>query len=125
MFTTFYVDDLRIKQRSILWYLVFVGFSVNYMIRINVNISIVDMIDQSFRKVTNNTLIESECIDRSLMNVTTDEPPIEERRSRFPSLERLLLDALGVKSRFLIRGFSYHIFACHANLPSQLSLSAC
>lgn len=105
---------MRIKQRSILWYLVFVGFSVNYMIRINVNISIVDMIDQSYRKVTNNTLIESECIDRSLSNatikVTTNEGSSAVGRNNFPSPERMLLDALGVNTWFSLGGLSLSIF---------------
>lgn len=32
------------SARSVLWYLVFVGFAVNYMIRINSNITIVTMV---------------------------------------------------------------------------------
>lgn len=99
---------MRIKQRTILWYLVFIGFSVNYMIRINVNISIVDMIDENYRKVTNNSLIESECIVKAniskadtLKSLANESSTVDDKR-RFPSLERNLLDALGVK------------FTCHA-----------
>lgn len=73
---------------------------MNYMIRINVNISIVDMIDENFRKATNNSHVESECIDKTQLNLTVDENILEttpaEARTRFPSLERRLLDALGV-----------------------------
>lgn len=95
---------MRFKQRSILWYLVFIGFSVNYMIRININISIVDMIDQSYRKPTNSASVESECFVKE--NFTIDEDLIEilrnssstiiDSKRKFPSLERIFLDALGV-----------------------------
>ena len=66
------------------------------------------MIDESFRKVTNNTLIESECIDRSLINLTAQDTKSNESssfqaRNSFPSLERLLLDALGVRKSSLIK----------------------
>lgn len=94
-------DEVRFKQRSILWYLVFFGFSINYCIRINVNIAIVDMIDENFRKTTN-TSIESECFEKLHKNSTmttensTTFAPKEEGK-RFPSLETKLLDALGVK----------------------------
>lgn len=37
----------RINARTVLWYLVFVGFAVNYMIRINMNITIVTMVKQA------------------------------------------------------------------------------
>ncbi|XP_037947382.1 sialin-like [Teleopsis dalmanni] len=33
-----------VEARTVLWYLVFIGFAVNYMIRINLNITIVEMI---------------------------------------------------------------------------------
>lgn len=33
-----------VQARSVLWYLVFIGFAVNYMIRINLNITIVEMV---------------------------------------------------------------------------------
>lgn len=95
-----FTDAVGMKQRTILWYLVFVGFSVNYMIRINLNISIVDMIDEHFKKVTNNTLVASECI-AEIANLTNvdgypqSSSPAEDR-TKFPSLERMLLDFLGV-----------------------------
>lgn len=94
-------DDVKIKQRTILWYLVFAGFSVNYMIRININISIVDMIDENFRKITNNTLVDSECIDISSRNFSNNPESssnfTQTEDKRFPSLERMLLDVLGVR----------------------------
>lgn len=96
---------------------------INYMIRINVNISIVDMIDESFRKVTNNTLIESECIDRSFTNSTTESESSagssDERRNAFPSIERLVLDFLGVCSH-VWRDSVINVFFTHvqANLSN-------
>ncbi|XP_066256482.1 sialin isoform X1 [Euwallacea similis] len=49
--------------RSVLWYLVFVGFAVNYMIRINLNIAIVAMIQA---KPQNNFSLTSECLRRDI-----------------------------------------------------------
>ncbi|XP_058459234.1 sialin [Malaya genurostris] len=37
-------SEPKMNARSVLWYLVFVGFAVNYMIRINMNITIVTMV---------------------------------------------------------------------------------
>lgn len=34
----------KVEARTVLWYLVFVGFAINYMIRINLNIAIVHMV---------------------------------------------------------------------------------
>ncbi|XP_061393380.1 sialin-like [Musca vetustissima] len=34
----------NVQARTVLWYLVFIGFAVNYMIRINLNITIVEMV---------------------------------------------------------------------------------
>jgi hypothetical protein len=97
---------VRIKQRSILWYLVFIGFSVNYMIRINVNISIVDMIDKSYKKTTNSTINEPECFVRTEQNFTeftetNSYVNVAESSPKFPTLERILLDTLGVKKNLL------------------------
>lgn len=76
------------------------------MIRININISIVDMIDQNYRKPTNSAAIASECI---VNQTSTDEDAsIESEASanstvdvgkKFPSIERMFLDAFEVKFR--------------------------
>lgn len=47
------------SARNVLWYLVFFGFAVNYMIRINLNIAIVAMIQP---KARDNLSLSSECI---------------------------------------------------------------
>lgn len=68
-----------IKSRTVLWYLVFVGFAINYMIRINMNITIVDMIrveksmNQSFLINNNNSISKpkrfvSECYNNSFVH---------------------------------------------------------
>lgn len=59
------------------------------------------MIDQNFKKVTNNTLVASECIAAATTNSTNVDgyaqgASTDEARKVFPSLERMLLDYLGV-----------------------------
>ncbi|CAG9761573.1 unnamed protein product [Ceutorhynchus assimilis] len=50
------------STRDVLWYLVFTGFAVNYMIRINLNIAIVAMIQA---KPKDNVSLTSECLELS------------------------------------------------------------
>lgn len=52
--------------RNVLWYLVFCGFAVNYMIRINLNIAIVEMVKTRINKVS----VNNEC----LVNISTESP---------------------------------------------------
>ncbi|XP_019867704.1 sialin [Aethina tumida] len=47
------------SARNVLWYLVFTGFAVNYMIRINLNIALVSMISA---RPKDNITITSECL---------------------------------------------------------------
>lgn len=96
------------KQRTILWYIVFVGFSVNYMIRININIAIVEMIDTNFKKSTNNTIITSECLTIQNytypVNVTNnnwkqddnENKSTSEKKKEYISLEKRFLDTFEV-----------------------------
>ncbi|KAE9524732.1 hypothetical protein AGLY_014782, partial [Aphis glycines] len=49
-----------IQERTILWYMTFWGFAINYMFRMNINIAIVSMIKHSISK-TNITIIY-ECL---------------------------------------------------------------
>lgn len=62
---------IQVKSRTVLWYYVFVGFAVNYMIRINVNIAIVDMVLEP--KALKSKKISNEC----LINATSDLSPIK------------------------------------------------
>lgn len=56
--------------RQILWYVAFVGFMVNYMYRININIAIVEMV--SIKKPTISSDHSSECIAHP--NATIQSP---------------------------------------------------
>lgn len=97
---------MPIKQRNILWYLVFAGFSVNYMIRCNLNIAIIDMVDPAHLKKSGaNTT--SECFERTADNEKNSSSIIIDTSTNFTlittrdvapslSLERLLLDFLSV-----------------------------
>jgi hypothetical protein len=49
-------------ERDILWYLVFIGFAVNYMFRLNVNIGIVSMVKNRPPKL-DNTSYSSVCTE--------------------------------------------------------------
>ncbi|XP_052873065.1 sialin-like [Anopheles cruzii] len=67
-----------VSARTTLWYLVFVGFAVNYMIRINTNITIVAMIKQSNRELAGKTKVDYACYDEGAVqangsSVTADE----------------------------------------------------
>ena len=95
-------DNIGVKARTVLWYLTFVGFAVNYMIRINASISIVDMIDGNFKRSSNasNDLI-SECILNETLSVITNGSSVDEfivtisplpQPIKHMSVERKLLD---------------------------------
>ncbi|XP_072398715.1 vesicular glutamate transporter 1-like isoform X3 [Diabrotica undecimpunctata] len=51
--------------RDVLWYIVFAGFAVNYMVRMNLNIAIVSMV---LPKPEDNISLTSECITRNPLN---------------------------------------------------------
>lgn len=46
------------SARTVLWYLVFFGFAINYMIRINLNIAIVDMTSSNKKTIEKNHMTE-------------------------------------------------------------------
>lgn len=88
-------EVVGIRARSVLWYLTFIGFAMNYMIRININIAIVDMISKEYK---GKQVFMSEC--HNLENVTAnstlyDEPIVVTKD--YVSLERRFLDYLGVR----------------------------
>lgn len=70
----------QVEARTVLWYMTFIGFIVNYMIRINLNITIVDMIAGKGAITSNETHKNS-----------TDLAALAEMNERF-SLERWFLD---------------------------------
>lgn len=88
-----------VKTRNILWYLAFFGFGINYIIRINVSIAIVEMVDANMKKSSGNqTVVTSECIiarNSTQSKVMEDELQLSED-TKHVSLERRLLDFLGV-----------------------------
>lgn len=93
--------DIGIKARTVLWYLTFFGFAVNYIIRINVSIAIVEMIDTSFKKsLSNKTIVTSECIaamNRTMLNGTNLGEDFDlEQLEKTVSLERRFMDYFGV-----------------------------
>nr|XP_022918574.1 sialin [Onthophagus taurus] len=59
------------SARRVLWYLVFFGFAVNYMIRINLNIALVSMVKQHPRSThkTSECIQKTETISRLIDNV--------------------------------------------------------
>jgi hypothetical protein len=98
-------EVVGVKARSVLWYLTFIGFAMNYMIRININIAIVDMISSEYKSkskgvfmsecsngtnLNNSTLYDIKSVDFALRN----EQQIVAKD--YVSLERQFLDYLGV-----------------------------
>jgi hypothetical protein len=75
--------EIGVKARSVLWYLTFFGAAINFIIRINASIAIVDMIDSNYKKTPINFTLTSE-----LNEIESD--------SKHVSLERRFLDFLGV-----------------------------
>lgn len=86
-----------VKARTILWYLTFSGFAINFMLRININIAIVDMISHEFK---GQPVAMSECIqlNNSSFDSTFNLSNVEKT---FVSLERQFLDAFKVCSNGL------------------------
>jgi hypothetical protein len=90
-------ETIGVKARSVLWYLTFFGFAINYIIRINASIAIVDMIDTNYKKsTTNKTIATSECIETPINFTLASELNEIESDSKYVSLERRFLDFLGV-----------------------------
>lgn len=90
-----------ILARTVLWHLTFVGFAVHYMIRINMNITIVDMV---VPRRNQSSSIGMECFEnysRIEMSVNSQSsigralPGSNMTKVRY-SFERKLLDALHV-----------------------------
>lgn len=93
-----------VKARTILWYMTFFGFAINYIIRINASIALVDMIDTTYKKDSskNSTIVTSECIiiDDSFINNSSmsDARLLLLAEKKHISFERRLLDYLGVRT---------------------------
>lgn len=83
-----------VRARSVLWYLAFIGFAMNYMIRINMNIAIVDMISDEFKSVKKIHMSEchsenSSFFDEAIHSQISDKVVV---RKEYISIERKILD---------------------------------
>lgn len=93
-----------------LWYLVFFGFAVNYMVRININITIVDMIQQrpKLSPTNNKTQAHPECVneyaEKRIPNNDTDF--WNKTIKRGYSIERAWMDNKNIK--YDERGFLWN-----------------
>lgn len=78
----------NVRARTVLWYLAFTGFAINYMIRINVNITIVDMV-QPLQQQTSTSNIGSECLlanqSSTLSAVAADNQPSVTASAKLPT----------------------------------------
>jgi hypothetical protein len=88
-------DKIGVKARSVLWYLTFVGFAMNYMIRININIAIVDMISPEFKS---KAVTSSECFSRENITFSSNESSIIGIKEKKLSLEQKLLEYFEVSA---------------------------
>lgn len=112
------VNMSEVKARTVLWYLVFVGFAVNYMIRINLNITIVEMVRNSKLKsiATQSSDLNykndsNELSTQTLENVNhisgnTTKTLIDNRTVQRKTIEIILLDGLNIK--YEENGFSWN-----------------
>ena len=92
-------ETIGIKARNVLWYLTFFGSAMNYIIRININIAIVDMISSEFKGGKSAGV--SECYDainatNATFFDTANNTKVNWDERTFVSLERRLLDFTGV-----------------------------
>lgn len=88
------------KARTVLWYLTFFCFAINFMLRVNVNISIVDMISDEFKATK---ISVSDCLDTK--NGTFDDLWKHNASSsvteKCVSIEKRFLSLIGVSQRAL------------------------
>lgn len=106
-------EVVGVKARSVLWILTFIGFAMNYMIRININIAIVDMISSEYK---GKGVFMSECLNP--YNITTNSTLYDNDSTAvangqqivakdYVSLERRLLNYFGVRLK-LLRTYNFH-----------------
>lgn len=65
-----------VQARTVLWYVVFCGFAVNYMIRININIAMVSMVrsSQTYKKTTQS--LDCYTVNRSVEETYTNSTKV-------------------------------------------------
>lgn len=75
------------------------------MMRININITIVDMVDQNYRKTPNKTVFKSECFEKQIpLSAGNDSNLNLDENQKMISLERKLMDALEVINQLKLFG---------------------
>ena len=82
-----------IKKRTIIWFLAFSGFAVNFVITNNVPFAIINMVDSNFQS-SNESNQDLQLIQEMNNETNVDEHPVD--IAQFISLERRLLDFLNV-----------------------------
>lgn len=124
------ISPKRAQARTVLWYLVFCGFAMNYQLRLTANIAIVEMIAQQSSTI-NQKVPTSECLASDVELPTNGSVPIVLRNivqsdissaapnqtklveaPRF-SLERALLDSLQVTTLSCSEFNLFNCLNCH------------
>lgn len=104
------IKGKSIKSRTVLWWLAFVGFAINYMIRINLNIAIVDMVaPKQSNEASGTSVCLNERVTLTVLNTTNYSEPTIVSGWKISSLERKLLKNLNVsnkETRIRFVGFS-------------------
>lgn len=80
-----------INARTVLWYLSFFGFAINYMLRVNINIAITEMTVKQ-----NKSIEKAECVAIQSSNVTEQSQILNLLAANELSFEQRLLDSFGV-----------------------------
>ncbi|XP_054740258.1 sialin [Anastrepha obliqua] len=113
---------VAVEARTVLWYLAFIGFAVNYMIRINLNITIVEMIatntklvhtqtpppfpanltqdilvNSSYLHSTNNSINASLSSNSVAVQASNQSGVLHVAKRNSYSLEKQLLNAIGIE----------------------------
>lgn len=95
-----------IKTRTVLWFLTFLGFAINYMIRITVNIAIIDMIDINYKSQSAKNLNITDCDIQKDNKITQGTYEGQRNLSfdneKFISIERRILQKFQVSFKFKI-----------------------
>lgn len=88
-----------VKARTILWYLTFFGFAINFMVRVNVNIAIVNMISDDFKSAKEvNSLREQRnaTIDELSISLHDRDYVVDDAEVTAGPLEKRILNSLRV-----------------------------
>lgn len=109
------LSKISSKCRTQLWYIVFFGFAIDFMSRININIAIVDMIASKNVANLNNTINDYECY--TVLEDTKEFSNLSSNEKKYGfSLERYMLDFFKVETIVRLKKkqilISNHFFCC-------------